>query len=60
MDQVWQSEGLDLNMLYYQCLPTSFRRGLIEVVLESKTTGQIQKENSGVSGAMKVRLSETS
>ena len=42
MDQVWQSEGLDLRLNPYGCTGTGPAVGMIEVVKSSDTTARIQ------------------
>jgi len=53
MDKLWKSEGLDMCMSTYRCIPTGNAVGLIEVVTDSKTVGKIQKEEAGLTGALR-------
>lgn len=46
MDVLWKTEGLDLRMLPYGCLSTGNKTGLIEVVKNSDTIANIQRNNS--------------
>ncbi|KJE92194.1 phosphatidylinositol 3-kinase [Capsaspora owczarzaki ATCC 30864] len=47
MDNLWQSEGLDLRMIPYGCLSTGDNTGMIEVVMNSNTVCNIQKDKGG-------------
>lgn len=49
MDQLWQAEGLDLQMHPYGCLSTGDQTGLLEVVMNARTIADIQ---GGVRAAM--------
>lgn len=44
MDNIWQSEELDLRLNAYGCLSTGCKEGLIEMVVPSNTIANIQKE----------------
>ncbi|XP_063064934.1 phosphatidylinositol 4,5-bisphosphate 3-kinase catalytic subunit delta isoform isoform X2 [Engraulis encrasicolus] len=46
MDVLWKKEGLDLRMVPYGCLSTGNKTGLIEVVKNSDTIANIQRNNS--------------
>ncbi|XP_066295841.1 phosphatidylinositol 4,5-bisphosphate 3-kinase catalytic subunit alpha isoform-like [Branchiostoma lanceolatum] len=54
MDNIWQTEGLDLRMLPYQCLSAGNCVGMIEVVRNAKTVMQIQRM-SGITGTLQLR-----
>jgi phosphatidylinositol-4,5-bisphosphate 3-kinase len=41
MDVVWKKEGLDMNMMLYDCVSTGNERGLLQVVLNSSTLASI-------------------
>lgn len=53
MDKMWKDVGLDLEMLPYRTICTEAASGLIEVVLNSKTTAEIHKAAGGASAAFK-------
>ena len=44
MDHLWQSYGLDLNVLTFDCKPTGKDAGFIELVKECETLREIQTE----------------
>ncbi|XP_030624865.1 phosphatidylinositol 4,5-bisphosphate 3-kinase catalytic subunit delta isoform isoform X2 [Chanos chanos] len=46
MDVLWKTESLDLRMIPYGCLSTGNKTGLIEVVKNSDTIANIQRNNS--------------
>uniref|UniRef100_A0A8C7H973 phosphatidylinositol-4,5-bisphosphate 3-kinase n=1 Tax=Oncorhynchus kisutch TaxID=8019 RepID=A0A8C7H973_ONCKI len=46
MEILWKKEGLDLRMIPYGCLSTGNKTGLIEVVKNSDTIANIQRNNS--------------
>ncbi|XP_068192668.1 phosphatidylinositol 4,5-bisphosphate 3-kinase catalytic subunit delta isoform isoform X1 [Antennarius striatus] len=46
MENLWKREGLDLRMIPYGCLSTGNKMGLIEVVKNSDTIANIQRNNS--------------
>lgn len=41
MNLLWQKEGLDMQMMLYDCISTGDERGLLQVVLNSTTLGSI-------------------
>jgi phosphatidylinositol kinase/protein kinase (PI-3 family) len=47
MDHLWKDEGLDLHVTCYDCIATGENSGLIEIVLNSKSTAEIQKAHGG-------------
>ncbi|CAL8254558.1 unnamed protein product [Arctogadus glacialis] len=51
MENLWKKEGLDLRMLPYGCLSTGNKMGLIEVVKNSDTIANIQRDNSNSAAA---------
>ena len=53
MDKIWKAEGLDLCLTPYKCIATGDEMGMIETVLDSDTTANIQKAAGGVTGALK-------
>ncbi|KAM6924759.1 phosphatidylinositol 4,5-bisphosphate 3-kinase catalytic subunit delta isoform 1-T2 [Xenentodon cancila] len=46
MENLWKREGLDLRMIPYGCLSTGNKMGLIEVVKNSDTIANIQRNSS--------------
>ncbi|XP_077370871.1 phosphatidylinositol 4,5-bisphosphate 3-kinase catalytic subunit delta isoform [Festucalex cinctus] len=46
MENLWKKEGLDLRMIPYGCLSTGNKMGFIEVVKNSDTIANIQRNNS--------------
>jgi phosphatidylinositol-4,5-bisphosphate 3-kinase catalytic subunit alpha/beta/delta len=53
MDTIWLENGLDLRMKPYQVVATGDQSGIIEVVMNSETTAEIQKQYGGTLGALK-------
>ncbi|CAG0901150.1 unnamed protein product, partial [Darwinula stevensoni] len=51
MDRLWKHAGLDLRLSPYSCLGMDFRLGFIEVVPQSETLANIQKEKAPVRSA---------
>ncbi|XP_055340022.1 phosphatidylinositol 4,5-bisphosphate 3-kinase catalytic subunit alpha isoform-like [Paramacrobiotus metropolitanus] len=54
MDNIWQTEGLNLRLIPYGCLPSGKNMGVIEVVRNSKTVMAIQKQKGGMRATMQV------
>ncbi|XP_062564724.1 phosphatidylinositol 4-phosphate 3-kinase C2 domain-containing subunit beta [Armigeres subalbatus] len=52
MDKLWLREGLDLKMVTFNCVPTSYKKGMIEMVSDSETLRKIQVE-WGLTGSFK-------
>ncbi|RVE42898.1 hypothetical protein evm_012453 [Chilo suppressalis] len=52
MDSLWLKAGLDLRMVTFEALPTSNKRGMIEIVSEAETLRAIQTE-WGLTGSFK-------
>ena len=52
MDRVWKENNMDMYMLPYKCVATGDKAGMIEIVLNSKTTAGIHKETFGALGAL--------
>ncbi|CAK1551645.1 unnamed protein product [Leptosia nina] len=52
MDSLWLNAGLDLRIVTFQALPTSNKRGMIEIVSEAETLRAIQTE-WGLTGSFK-------
>lgn len=44
MDKIWKAEGLDLCLTPYKCIATGDEMGMIETVLDSDTTANIQRQ----------------
>ncbi len=52
---IWNTdERHPLPLTLYKCVATGENRGMIEVVLDAKTTAQIQKAEGGITGVFKV------
>ena len=51
VDALWVKEGLDLRMSPYRCVSTGNELGMLEIVLGANTIANIQKGQSGYSGA---------
>lgn len=61
MNELWRKEGLDMEMQLYDCISTGFERGLLQVVLNSNTMGNIlaeatDKVNRGKSGSLSRKM----
>ncbi|XP_055378493.1 phosphatidylinositol 4-phosphate 3-kinase C2 domain-containing subunit alpha [Condylostylus longicornis] len=54
MDKLWLSEGLDLKMVTFNCVPTGYKKGMIELVSDAETLRKIQVEY-GLTGSFKDR-----
>ena len=54
MDDIWQSDGLDLCMSPYICLSMGPNLGMIEIVQNSETIMNIQKK-AGVVGSLQLK-----
>lgn len=54
MDKLWLKEGLDLKMVTFGCVPTGYKRGIIEMVTNAETLRKIQVE-FGLTGSFKDR-----
>jgi len=52
MDKLWKQEGLDLRLQTYGCIATGNEIGMIEVVLNSETTANINKQSGGASAVL--------
>nr|XP_014285368.1 phosphatidylinositol 4-phosphate 3-kinase C2 domain-containing subunit beta isoform X2 [Halyomorpha halys] len=52
MNKLWLKEGLDLKIVTFGCVPTGFKKGMIEMVPEAETLRKIQVE-FGVTGSFK-------
>jgi len=52
-DHIWKQDGLDLRVTAYQVVMTGRDTGLVQVVTNSRTVADIQKEEAGVRGAFK-------
>jgi len=63
MNDLWRREGLDMQMQLYDCISTGFERGLLQVVLNANTLGNILAEatdkagKSGKSGSLTRKIS---
>lgn len=52
MDRLWLQEGLDLKMVTFNCVPTGYKRGMIEMITDAETLRKIQVE-WGLTGSFK-------
>ena len=52
MNRMWLSEGLDLKMITYECLPTAPLAGMIQLVSDAATLREIHVQH-GVTGSFK-------
>ncbi|XP_074032269.1 phosphatidylinositol-4-phosphate 3-kinase catalytic subunit Pi3K68D [Leptinotarsa decemlineata] len=52
MDKLWLNKGLDLRMVAFTCIPTSKKKGMIEMVTKAETLRKIQVEH-GLGGSFK-------
>jgi len=52
MDKLWKREGLDLKMNPYGCIATGNEIGFIQVVINSDTTANINKQYGGAKAVM--------
>jgi len=46
MNDLWRREGLDMQMQLYDCISTGYERGLLQVVLNANTLGNIIQERT--------------
>ncbi len=63
MNDLWKREGLDMQMMVYDCISTGFERGLLQVVLNATTLGSIlmdatdkQSKGASKSGSLSRKL----
>lgn len=54
MNKLWLAEKLDLKIVTFDCVPTGYRKGMIEMVSEAETLRKIQVEY-GLTGSFKDR-----
>ena len=47
MDSIWRSNGLDMRMTLYDCVPTGVDCGMIEAVTPATTTAKITANHGG-------------
>ncbi|XP_070490549.1 phosphatidylinositol 4-phosphate 3-kinase C2 domain-containing subunit beta isoform X2 [Chironomus tepperi] len=52
IDKMWLKEGLDLKMVSFQCVPTGFKKGMIEMITNAETLREIQVK-CGLTGSFK-------
>lgn len=52
MDKLWLREGLDLKMVTFNCVPTGYKKGMIEMISDAETLRKIQVE-WGLTGSFK-------
>ncbi|KRX14069.1 Histone deacetylase 8 [Trichinella nelsoni] len=53
MDYLWLKEHLDLRMVVFRILPLQDKKGVIELVKNSKTLREIQVEEGGMTGVLR-------
>ena len=53
MDDLWQAEGLTLDMRPYECIATWHDGGMLQIVKDADTTAQIHHRYGGKLGAYK-------
>ncbi|XP_003370783.1 putative histone deacetylase family protein [Trichinella spiralis] len=53
MDHLWLKENLDLRMVVFRILPLQDKKGVIELVKNSKTLREIQVEEGGMTGVLR-------
>jgi len=53
MNDLWRKEGLDMQMMLYDCISTGDERGLLQVVLNAKTLGNILLDTTDMSAKRK-------
>eukprot|EP00727_Mastigamoeba_balamuthi_P006638 m51a1_g2595 putative phosphatidylinositol 3- (1445) ;mRNA; r:440263-446902 len=53
MDMLWKKEDMDMRLQLYRCLATGDSIGMIEVVLNSETTANINKHAGGTTAILK-------
>uniref|UniRef100_A0A1B0A2K1 phosphatidylinositol 3-kinase n=1 Tax=Glossina pallidipes TaxID=7398 RepID=A0A1B0A2K1_GLOPL len=54
MNKMWLAEGLDLKIVTFNCVPTGYKKGMIELVSGAETLRKIQVEY-GLTGSFKDR-----
>ncbi|XP_075164138.1 phosphatidylinositol-4-phosphate 3-kinase catalytic subunit Pi3K68D [Haematobia irritans] len=54
MNKMWLAEGLDLKIVTFNCVPTGYKKGMIEMVSDAETLRKIQVEY-GLTGSFKDR-----
>ncbi|XP_073842946.1 phosphatidylinositol-4-phosphate 3-kinase catalytic subunit Pi3K68D [Musca autumnalis] len=54
MNKMWLAEGLDLKIVTFNCVPTGYKKGMIELVSDAETLRKIQVEY-GLTGSFKDR-----
>jgi CRP-like cAMP-binding protein len=62
MNDLWRKEGLDMQMKLYDCISTGYERGLLQVVQNASTLGNIllnstDNKGSGKSGSWSRKIS---
>jgi phosphatidylinositol kinase/protein kinase (PI-3 family) len=40
MNDLWRKEGLDMQMMLYDCISTGFERGLLQIVQNANSLGK--------------------
>ena len=55
MQEIWRREGLDMQMMVYDCITTGFERGLLQVVPNATTLGSILMASTDKKAGGKVK-----
>ncbi|XP_023349683.1 phosphatidylinositol 4-phosphate 3-kinase C2 domain-containing subunit alpha isoform X2 [Eurytemora carolleeae] len=53
MDRLWLKGSLDLRIVYFSCVPTGYKSGIVEFVEHANTLREIQVAETGVTGTFR-------